>query len=254
MLLDSDGDGRLEILVRDAGPMPPLAGARGVRLIEGATGATRWRATMTAALNGAKDRVAEVIAAPDLDGDGVREIVTVSELEIENEMATYVDAFSGKDGRRVWSWHLPTEGRRNGIGKPRWWGHGPDGWPLLAVAMGGEALGAIELSAAFEPQAEPIVHLLEASTGREQHRVLGLQNPGMTDLDGDGLLDLWGEVDGEMRAFRAEPPEAWRALGRFGEPGSPARRCSRGLSRKLSGLFANSSPREIRRPALGPAG
>ena len=56
-------------------------------------------------------------------------------------------------------------------------GHGPDGWPLLALAMGGEALGAIELLAAFEPQAEPIVHLLEASTGREQHRVLGLEEP-----------------------------------------------------------------------------
>ena len=54
--------------------------ARGVRLIEGATGATRWRAAMTAALNDAKDRVAEVIAAPDLDGDGVREIVMVSEF------------------------------------------------------------------------------------------------------------------------------------------------------------------------------
>ncbi len=223
LLLDSDGDGRLEILVRDARPMPPLAGGRGVRLIEGATGVTRWRAVMTAALAGVKDRVSEVIAAPDLDGDGVREIVTVSEFEIENEEATYVDAFSGKDGRRVWSWHVAAEGQRIGIGKPAWWGLGPDGWPLLALPLGGETPGPTDFSVAFEPLAGPIVHLLEASTGRERHRVLGLEKPGITDLDGDGVDDLWGEVDGELRALRGEPPEAWRALGRFGEPGSRLR-------------------------------
>ena len=34
----------------------------------------------------------------------------------------------------------------------------------------------------------------------------------VADLDGDGLEDLWGSVDGKLRAFRAEPPEAWRSL------------------------------------------
>ena len=35
------------------------------------------------------------------------------------------------------------------------------------------------------------------------------------DLNGDGLVDLWGEVDGELRAFRGEAPEAWHVLGQF---------------------------------------
>jgi hypothetical protein len=42
----------------------------------------------------------------------------------------------------------------------------------------------------------------------------------VADLDGDGLTDLWGDADGQLRAFRGEPPEAWRALGPF----SPARK------------------------------
>ena len=35
------------------------------------------------------------------------------------------------------------------------------------------------------------------------------------DLDGDGLTDLWGEVDHELRAFRGEAPEAWAGSGPF---------------------------------------
>src|SRR5262249_20065135 len=59
------------------------------------------------------------------------------------------------------------------------------------------------------------VYVLEASTGRELNRALILSRAGTADLDGDGLLDLWGESDGQLRAFRGEPPEAWRALGHF---------------------------------------
>ena len=44
---------------------------------------------------------------------------------------------------------------------------------------------------------------------------MGLARATFADLDGDGLLDLWGNSDGELRAFRGEAPEAWRALGLF---------------------------------------
>ena len=59
------------------------------------------------------------------------------------------------------------------------------------------------------------VHVLEASTGHELNRTMGLSRVGAADLDGDGLTDLWGEAEGQLRAFRGEPPEAWRALGPF---------------------------------------
>ena len=42
---------------------------------------------------------------------------------------------------------------------------------------------------------------------------------GVADLDGDGLADLWGEAEGQLRAFRGEPPEAWRTFGQFSPRG-----------------------------------
>ena len=46
LVVDLDQDGRSEIVVPDSGPMPPLSGYRGVRLLDGRTGATRWRRAM----------------------------------------------------------------------------------------------------------------------------------------------------------------------------------------------------------------
>ncbi len=46
LIADLDGDGRPEIGVADTGAMPPLAGSRGVRLLDGATGQVRWRRPM----------------------------------------------------------------------------------------------------------------------------------------------------------------------------------------------------------------
>src|SRR5262249_55401162 len=43
----------------------------------------------------------------------------------------------------------------------------------------------------------------------------GLAWPRAADLDGDGLEDLWGSVDGKLRAYRGETLEAWRVLGHY---------------------------------------
>ena len=66
-----------------------------------------------------------------------------------------------------------------------------------------------------------VVYLLEASTGRERHAINGLKRASLADLDGDGLADLWGDVDGELRAFRGEGAEVWRTLGSF-QPAMPS--------------------------------
>ena len=55
--------------------------------------------------------------------------------------------------------------------------------------------------------------------GRELHTIDGLSWPKPADLDGDGLEDLWGSVDGKLRAYRGEAPEAWRVLGRYRKAG-----------------------------------
>ena len=229
LVVDLDADGRSEIIIPDSGAMPPLKGYRGVRLVEGLAGTTRWRRALRPEST-AIDGVAHMAVAPDLDGDGARDVIVVSRHDGRDPFArprreepprVYVDALSGRDGRQLWLWHgdVPA-GLSARILAPKWWGRGADGWPLLAVPLGGEDPDEEVGPFRADPDRAPVVHVLEASTGRERHRVLGLARAAVADLDGDGLDDLWGEVDGALRAFRGEAPEAWRALGRFDPAGS----------------------------------
>ena len=222
LVADLDGDGRSEVFVPDAGPMPPGAGYRGLRALDGPTGRTRWVRPMRPRTT-ANDGREELLDAPDLDGDGTRDLVAVSQFDGRDAPAParsepsaprriYVDAISGKDGRPLWFWSMDLpELAFAGIQAPRWWGRGPDGWPLLAVTIGSRPLSVFPMSLILPP----IVHNLEASTGREVHALEGLTRTDVADVDGDGLADLWGEVNGELQAYRGEPPEIWRALGRF---------------------------------------
>jgi hypothetical protein len=220
------------VLVPDAGAMPPLSGYRGVRLLDGRTGATRWRRPLR--LDTDDDGPSQVVVAPDVDGDGTRDVVTVSYVANEESPTGketrpnlpdrfYVDMLSGKDGHPLWWWKvdLPAETTAR-IWKPLWWGRGPDGWPLLAVPLGGAFdLERPTFGHLIESDKPPIVHLLEASTGKERHTINGLAEASLADLDGDGLADLWGDAGGEVRAFRGEAPEAWRALGEFKPAAAP---------------------------------
>ena len=128
--LISTASGGVGIVVADSGALPTGWGYRGVRLIDGRTGATRWRRPMRPH-TAAKDGVAQIIAAPDLDGDGTPDLVTVSLFDGRKPPATfppvpeeprrvYVDAISGRDGRALWWWKPRYRQReRHGSGSPR---------------------------------------------------------------------------------------------------------------------------------------
>ncbi len=125
----------------------------------------------------------------------------------------YVDAVSGKGGQRLWHWRTElTNADTTPIGSAFWWGLGSDGWPMLALPIGGKQESGGDPNYRFFPPDPPVVHLLGAATGVEEHTVTGLTSPKVADLTGDGLADLWGAVDGKLVAIRAEPAEAWRAL------------------------------------------
>ena len=172
--------------------------------------------------------MAQLVDVPDLDHDGFRDLVAVSVFlgrtlspnaassSAEPERI-YVDAISAKDGRLLWSWHEDDPAAFLAkVHPPVLWGRGPDGWPLLAVALGGGEPNAIMYSRVGPMRRRPPrVHNLVLSTGRELHSVDRLTDPAAADFDGDGLADLWGDVGGHLTAFRGEAPEAWRALGYF---------------------------------------
>ena len=212
---------------------------------------------------------------PDLDGDGTRDLVAISRFNGKNPSPgssaqpdeperIYVDAISGKSGHPLWWWSvdLPVE-RFTRIWKPRWWTRGPDGWPLLAIQLGGSNPVGFEANLPPTHLHGAVIHLLEASTGRERHTVPEFTNVGMADLNGDGLADLWGEALGELRAFRGEAPEAWRTLDRFYSPLATYSQTEQpggdrvdfdgdGIGDALSVGVQNPAPRRGRQPAATP--
>ena len=253
LITDLDDDGKPEMVVPDGGPMPPLAGYRGIRLIDGRTGATRWRRAMSPE-NKLEGGLASAVVGPDLDGDGTRELFTVSLVEHSITSTTpwtgppgpirvYVDGLSGRDGHPLWWWSvdMPAENVIR-AGTLIWWRRGPDGWPLLALPLGGvdddeqrAGFGGSSLAGA------PVAHVLEASTGRERHVIEGLAQVSASDLDGDGLTDLWGEVDGELRAFRGEAAQK-RGSGRAAGPVPPGG-LTQGSERSCGALVGGSRRR-----------
>ncbi len=227
VVADLDGDGRAEIVVPDSGALDPANNYHGVRMIDGATGRTRWIRPICPATIG-QDGLAGVYEAPDLDRDGCRDLVAASIFLGR----TPTNFHQGRRGRA-------REGLRRGpLGQGRPAAlvvacqrrDGPDHEPGAAPVVGpGPGRLAAPGPPAQRPEpsdggaqgkrpsdpSPPVVTMLEASTGREVQTLPGINEVHAADLDGDGLMDLWGDDQGELRAFRGEGPEAWRALGGF---------------------------------------
>jgi hypothetical protein len=130
-LVDLNGDGRSDVAVPDSGLMPPKTGFRGVKVLDGSSGQSRWVRPMRPETK-AQDGLARIIAAPDLDGDGIRELLAVSRFDGRNPPESraerrseperlYVDALSGRNGDSLWSWHVDLpENKFTWISAPRW--------------------------------------------------------------------------------------------------------------------------------------
>ena len=117
----------------------------------------------------------------------------------------YVDAVSGKDGRHSGT-GTPSSTTRRHDSHPAGVLVGPRDrtagrcWRSRSAATPGAAASPRLGSYRFPPD-PPVVHFLAAATGKEEHTIAGLSWPKTADLDGDGLADLWGSVDGKLRAL-----------------------------------------------------
>ena len=136
VLVDLDGDRRTEVVVPDAGLLTPRGDYRGVRLLDGSSGKTCWVRPIRPKTR-VDDGLVYVVDGPDLDRDGMRDLLTVSTYwgpdassssgaNLEPEQV-FVDALSGKDGRPIWWWkqHVPAN-QLTRVGT-RLWSRGPDG-------------------------------------------------------------------------------------------------------------------------------
>ena len=93
--------------------------------------------------------------APDLDGDGVRDVIEASIFVDHgktggNNRLFYIDALSGKDGRTLWWWNHPAEGclddARQRLACLRWWQDGARRSTRAACRLEGLPLRARRLS------------------------------------------------------------------------------------------------------------
>jgi tRNA A-37 threonylcarbamoyl transferase component Bud32 len=198
LVVDLDGDGQCEVIAPGgAPPRLPMYAPAGVQVLDGATGRVRWRHLAKATGRGHGFR-----EAPDLDGDGVRDIVEASVFQQffgpnPNEWYLYIDALSGKDGRTLWWWnHAIERGRADTLASLTSWQSGRDGRPELIVGLREGVAGT--------------TFILEGGSGRLVHTIASVAAPGVADLDADGRLDLWYVQGNRIQAIRGSDPEAWR--------------------------------------------
>jgi outer membrane protein assembly factor BamB len=216
---DLTGDGRQTVLVADH---RLEAGERTVAVaaLNGATGEELWKHALTKRCHKLSIDSIRLIAGPDLDGDGWRELFVASLFNGE----LFVDALSGKDGHLLW-WrrHPLLQDPQRGIvhpltlGPPCWWGVGADRQARLVVPVfvrrvqGGiqemldQASGRVEV-----PEAQLFV--LSAGDGGLNGLVREAGPPSVADLNGDGLPDLLWAREDKWRFLPGMPPEAWRRL------------------------------------------
>src|SRR5262249_43265728 len=114
LVADLDGDGRSEVVIPDWQRLPPSGSSLGIQMLDGATGKRRWGLPLRP-LTKSHDGLSQLVAAPDLDHDGVRDIVAISRFDGRRPfhlfrdnplepVRIYADAISGKDGRHLWWW------------------------------------------------------------------------------------------------------------------------------------------------------
>jgi serine/threonine protein kinase len=179
-----------------------------IKVLDGLTGVLAWQSWLPSVMNSREDpksfNANRLIIGADIDNDTVREVFTATVHGKGNSARVYVDAFSGRSGRPLWSYQHTAGGAHLPLERLHWWQAGADGWPQLVLTV------------KTEPDSG-VTHVLSAASGRLAHVITKSPASWVTpvDLDGDGIPDLVGARQGLLEIIRGGPPEEWRRLGKF---------------------------------------
>jgi tRNA A-37 threonylcarbamoyl transferase component Bud32 len=219
LVTDLDGDGWPEVVVPHHGEGDP-SNWPGLLVLDGATGKTRWHRRLRTLITKIPQQLDEILAGPDLDGDGTRELFvssyalpqTLDSVSGSYEMTSlFVTALSGKDGRTLWWWRQRLRGLDLHPRAPLklWLDHFGDGASKLLVAH--------RTSGNF-PSAYS-VFMLALSSGRLLRVLPESSLPEVADLNGDGVPDLIYNHRGTLHALPGSRRQGARPLPPAQTPG-----------------------------------
>ena len=180
--VDLNQDQRVELAVANY-----VRSILSINMVDAMTGNSLWPEAHRLSRN-PDASIGQVLESPDLNGDGIRDLVVVSLDQAkrgQSRRAVYVDLLSGRDGTSIASFcrELPGETRRTLVSAQ--WIPQPDRFPLLAVVTSkvtSKGQIAIENGKQIDVWSLPRRRLVAAVRDVDQYQAC--------DLDGTGLVRL----------------------------------------------------------------
>lgn len=217
---DLDGDGVAEVVAPDGSSEPTGEAVLrevpwgGLVVRSGKTGAVLWRRSIVTA----DQRVQQMALGPDVDADGVRDVMVASVAGVPLKL--HVEARSGKTGELLWITPLGVRTETGladwQVGPLQWWQTGQPDRPRLLVTVHNDSLLPMDAES----------WVLSAVDGRVIHQRQQAAMVQAIDVDHDGVEDLvtyrardlaYPEDGGVLDAVRGVPEGHWSQLGGVGE-------------------------------------
>lgn len=213
LVQDLNGDGTCELIIPNGttcidDAMPSQHAPWGeLAVVDGSTGEISWQRRIFTL----DQQIDHMIAGPDLDGDGTREVFVASLWG--NQYELFVDAFSGADGKSIWRQQYSLKHKKYAktelrLGQLGWWNGGKDGWPQLMVPLHPDRQSSKSSS----------VLCFSAGDGSLQQRADGTVATWFGDVNRDQVDDLFSYSTsmsgsrriGQLSVYHGVAKEYWR--------------------------------------------
>ncbi len=213
---DLDGDGSAEVVVPYKDPTSVKIPTRGVLALDGKSGGILWRHELDRLQIGT-GQTRTMALAPDLDGDGARDLVVAShatEIVTSSSMITtqysvlFIDALSGRDGKSIWWTSHQGATWMTSIQSLEWASTNP---PMLLARVGQSA----ERKAWNIFDLGESALLIDGASGRRISTIESLEQARLVDLIGDDEPEILGVGDKSLEALYGIKKSSWRSIGEW---------------------------------------